>query len=90
MVSGTVLRANERVRLTRMQPSRTSVFRRALVLVALAVAITFREPNKSNGLTYHLHAVAAGRRWVWILGGPFLSRLAQGRCLDRSRLASTA
>jgi hypothetical protein len=54
------------------------------------VTITFRQPSKSNGLTYHLHAVAAANRWVWILGSPFLSKLAQGRCLDGSRLVSTA
>jgi len=54
------------------------------------VTIMFREPSKPSGLTYHLHAVVSGDRWAWILGGKFLSELAQGRCLDGSRLASTA
>lgn len=54
------------------------------------VTIMVRRPDKPNGLTYHLHAVAAGGRWTWILGGPFLSKLAQGRCLDGSQLESTA
>jgi len=36
------------------------------------------------------HALAAGGRRVWILGSPFLGKLAQGRCLDGSRLEPTA
>jgi hypothetical protein len=54
------------------------------------VTITFHEPGKANGLTYRLHAVDSGGRWSWILGGPFLSKLAQGRCLDGSPLKSTS
>jgi hypothetical protein len=54
------------------------------------VTIMFRQPSKPNGLTYHLHALAAGDRWVWILGSPFLSKLAHGRCLDGSPFRATA
>jgi hypothetical protein len=51
------------------------------------VTVMFHEPGKANGLTYRLHAVAAGGRWTWIFGHPFLDKLAAGRCLDGSPLA---
>jgi hypothetical protein len=54
------------------------------------VTITFHEPGKQNGLTYHMHAVNVNGRWTWILGGKFLSAVARGRCLDGSPLAATA
>ncbi len=54
------------------------------------VTITFHQPGKASGLTYRLHAVAAGGRWTWILGGAFLSKLAQGRCLDGSPLKTAS
>ncbi len=54
------------------------------------VTINFREPGKSNGLTYHMHAVRVDGRWTWILGGRFLSALSHGQCLDGSPLAATA
>jgi hypothetical protein len=54
------------------------------------VTITFREPGKANGLTYHMHAVSVGGRWTWILGGRFLSTLSHGQCLDGSPLHPTA
>jgi hypothetical protein len=54
------------------------------------VTINFREPGKSNGLTYHMHAVRVGARWTWILGGRFLSALSHGQCLDGSPLRATA
>jgi hypothetical protein len=50
------------------------------------VTITLHQREKTNGLTYHMHAVRVGGRWAWILGKPFLSSLAQGRCLDGSPL----
>lgn len=54
------------------------------------VTITFHQPGKTSGLTYHLHAVAVGRHWTWILGVPFLSKLEQGRCPDGSPLKAVA
>jgi hypothetical protein len=54
------------------------------------VTINFREPGKTNGLTYHMHAVSVDGRWTWILGGRFLSALSHGQCLDGSPLAATA
>jgi hypothetical protein len=54
------------------------------------VTINFHEPGKPNGLTYHMHAVNADGRWVWILGGRFLSALSHGQCLDGSPLRATA
>jgi hypothetical protein len=53
------------------------------------VTISFHHPGK-QGLTYHMHAVSVGGRWTWILGAPFLSALAHGRCLDGSPLQTTA
>ena len=53
------------------------------------VTITFHHPGK-QGLTYHMHAVRVGAQWKWILGGPFLSKLARGRCLDGSPLQPDA
>jgi hypothetical protein len=50
------------------------------------VTITLRQREKTNGLTYHMHAVRVDGRWAWILGKRFLSSLAQGRCLDGSPL----
>lgn len=54
------------------------------------VTITFHEPGRSSGLTYHMHAVSVNGRWAWILGDRFLSALANGRCLDGSLLPATA
>jgi hypothetical protein len=54
------------------------------------VTINFREPGKASGLTYHMHAVNSGGRWVWILGDRFLSALSHGQCLDGSPLRATA
>lgn len=55
------------------------------------VTITFRQRGKANGaLTYRLHAVDVGGRWAWILGGPFLTALAHGRCLDGSPLLANS
>jgi len=54
------------------------------------VTITVRQRGEASGLTYRLHAVAVGGRWRWILGNRFLDELARGRCLDGSRLRSTA
>jgi hypothetical protein len=53
------------------------------------VTITFHHPGK-QGLTYHMHAVRVGTQWKWILGGPFLQKVAHGRCLDGSPLRSDA
>jgi hypothetical protein len=50
------------------------------------VTITLRQREKTNGLTYHMHAVRVDGRWTWILGKRFLSQVAQGRCLDGSPL----
>ena len=50
------------------------------------VTITLRQREKTNGLTYHLHAVRVDGRWRWILGKRFLDQVAQGRCLDGSPL----
>jgi hypothetical protein len=50
------------------------------------VTITLRQREKTNGLTYHMHAVRVDGRWAWILGKRFLSQVAQGRCLDGSPL----
>jgi hypothetical protein len=50
------------------------------------VTITLRQREKTNGLTYHLHAVRIRDHWVWILGQRFLREVAQGRCLDGSPL----
>jgi hypothetical protein len=54
------------------------------------VTITFREPGKQNGLTYHMHAVNADGHWVWILGDRFLAAVSHGQCLDGSPLRATA
>jgi hypothetical protein len=51
------------------------------------VTINFRQPGTA-GLTYNLHAVNVRGHWTWILGGRFLSALAQGRCLDGTPLTS--
>jgi hypothetical protein len=48
---------------------------------AKRVTINFHEPGKA-GLTYQMHAVSVRGRWAWILGGPFLTALSHGRCLD--------
>ena len=50
------------------------------------VTITLRQREKTNGLTYNMHAVRVGDRWVWILGKRFLNQVEQGRCLDGSPL----
>jgi hypothetical protein len=55
------------------------------------VTISFHQRGTSSGgLTYRLHAVAAGGRWTWILGGRFLTAVAHGRCLDGSPLLANA
>jgi hypothetical protein len=54
------------------------------------VTITFHEPGRADGLTYHMHAVSVNGRWTWILGVRFLSQLSHGRCLDGSPLRATA
>jgi len=54
------------------------------------VTITVHQRGEASGLTYRLHAVAVGGRWTWILGNRFLDELARGRCLDGSRLRSSA
>jgi hypothetical protein len=55
------------------------------------ITISFHQRGKaSGGLTYRLHAVAVGGRWTWILGGPFLTAVAHGRCLDGSPLLANA
>ena len=54
------------------------------------VTITFHEPGRTDGLTYHMHAVSVNGRWTWILGVRFLSQLSHGRCLDGSPLRTTA
>ena len=55
------------------------------------VTINIRQRGKTGtGLTYRLHAVDVGGRWAWILGGPFLTALAHGRCLDGSPLLANA
>jgi hypothetical protein len=58
--------------------------------ISSLVTITFHRPGKAQGLTYHMHAVNVGGHWKWILGKPFLSALARGRCLDGSPLQTTA
>jgi len=54
------------------------------------VTITVHQRGDASGLTYRLHAVAVDGRWTWILGPRFLDELAHGRCLDGSRLRSSA
>ena len=55
------------------------------------VTLSFNEPGKATGaLTYRLHAVALQGRWVWILGGRFLTAVSRGRCLDGSPLLANA
>jgi len=49
--------------------------------IAKRVTINFHEPGKT-GLTYQMHAVSVQGHWAWILGGPFLTALSHGRCLD--------
>ena len=53
---------------------------------ASTLLTTLRQREKTNGLTYNMHAVRVGDRWVWILGKRFLNQVAQGRCLDGSPL----
>lgn len=57
---------------------------------AKLVTINVHQPGSEPGLTYRLHAVAVDGRWTWILGDRFLDQLAHGRCLDGTRLISTA
>ena len=52
---------------------------------AKLVTISFRSPGVP-ALTYRLHAVAVNGRWTWILGGPFLTQVEHGRCLNGAPL----
>jgi hypothetical protein len=53
---------------------------------ATVVTVTMTDPGTGRTATFHIHAIAVGARWTWILGRPFLDAVAHGRCPDGSPL----
>jgi hypothetical protein len=54
------------------------------------VTVSIRVSGLANPFTYRVHAVNVGGHWAWILGKRFLAEIRLGRCLDGTRLQSSA